>query len=359
VTLSRADAGEPAARPQVFDRLRAAVASYPGVERAGLVAVTLPPWNAYRIRARFADRDPTVAPEGLEVGIHMADHELFPALGVTIVAGRNFVAADTGRIAIVSRSLAERMGGVSLVVGRDIEFPGREAGMPSGTFRVVGVAEDVAYDGIGEQGTGRHIHYASPGDAGQRLDAYVPLDLFAGTTVSIAAFTRGDAAALIEPLRREIVKVAPTSAVHWTSTMADEIGTEYAPTRFYALLVAAFSASALALTSVGLFALLSHAAARRAGEMGLRMALGARPRQVAVLLLRGGAAPVIAGAAIGLIGAAWASASMRGLLYDVGTFDLRAFAGAFAALVIVAVTASLLPARRIASVDPVSVMKGE
>ena len=358
VTFSGADAGEPAARPQLFDRVRAAIAAYPGVERAGLVAVTLPPWNAYRIRARFADLNAAAAPEGLEVGIHLSDHELFPALGVSIVAGRNFVAAETDRIAIVSRSLAERMGGASLAIGRDIEFPGTDAGMPSGTFRVVGVAEDVAYDGIGEQGTGRHIHYASPRDAGARLDAYVPLALFPVTTISIAAFTRADAAALIDPLRREIAKVAPTSAVHWTSTMADEVGIEYAPTRFYALLVAAFSASALGLTSVGLFALLSHAAARRAGEMGLRMALGASPRQVAVLLLRGGAAPVIVGAGMGLLGASWASASMRGLLYDLGTFDVRAFAGAFAALAVVALAASLIPARRVASVDPVSVIKG-
>ena len=214
-------------------------------------------------------------------------------------------------------------------------------------------------DGIGEQGTGRHIHYASPRDAGARLDAYVPLALFPVNTISIAAFTRGDAGTLLEPLRREIARVAPTSAVHWTSTMSEEVGIEYAPTRFYALLVGTFSVSALALTSVGLFALLSHAAARRAGEMGLRMALGATPRQVALLLLRGGAAPVIAGAGAGLLGAAWASAAMRGLLYDLGTFDVRAFSAALAALAIVAVAASLIPARRVASVDPVSVMKTE
>ena len=357
VTFSRADAGDAGARPQLFERVRAAVAAYPGVERAGLVAVTLPPWNAYRTRVRFAGLDTAAAPEGLDVGIHMADHELFPTLGIGIVGGRNFTASDTGRIAIVSRSLAARMGGVPLVVGRDLEFPGTEAGMPSGAYRVVGVAEDVAYDGIGEQGTGRHIHYASPRDAGVRLDAYVPLALFPVTTISIAAFTRGDAAALIEPLRREIAQVAPTSAVHWTSTMADEVGIEYAPTRFYALLVAAFSASALALTSVGLFALLSHAAARRAGEMGLRMALGATPRQVALLLLRGAAAPVIAGSALGLLGAAWASTSMRALLYDLGTLDARAFSGAIAALVLVTLAASLVPARRVASVNPVSVIK--
>ena len=359
VTFSRADAGDPGSRVQLFERVRDAVAAYPGVERTGLVAVTLPPWNAYRIRARFAGLDTIAAPDGLEVGIHMADHGLFPTLGVNVVEGRNFVPSDRERIAIVSRSLSERMGGAAAAVGSDLEFPDADEGMPSGRFRIVGVAEDVAYDGIGEQGTGRHIHYASPRDAGTRLDAYVPLALFPVTTISIAAFTRGDAGTLIEPLRREIAKVAPASAVHWTSTMAEEVGIEYAPTRFYALLVSAFSASALALTSVGLFALLSHTAARRSSEMGLRMALGATPGQVAILLVRGGAAPVLAGAGAGLAAAAWASAAMRNLLYDLPAFDAGAFSAAFVALATVAVAASLIPARRVASIDPASVMKAE
>jgi ABC-type antimicrobial peptide transport system permease subunit len=188
---------------------------------------------------------------------------------------------------------------------------------------------------------------------------YVPLARFPLTTISIAAATAGDAAALVEPLRREIGRIAPASAVHWTSTMEDEVGLEYAPTRFYALLVGAFSASALVLTSVGLFALLSHAAARRASEMGIRLALGATPRQVAALLLRGGLAPVAMGAVAGLLGALWASAAMRGLLYDVSASDGRAFAGALAALTLVSLAAGLIPARRAASVDPAAIMKGE
>ena len=91
--------------------------------------------------------------------------------------------------------------------------------------------------------------------------------------------------------------------------------------------------------------------------MGVRLALGATPRQVAGLLLRGGFAPVLAGAMLGLVGAMWASAGMRGLLYDVGRFDVMAFLAAAIALALVTIAAGLVPARRVAAVDPLVVLK--
>jgi putative ABC transport system permease protein len=361
VSLSREDAGDPAARHKVFERVRDAVAAYPGVERVGLVAPTLPPWDSQRSRIRFSELDSFAAPDGLDAGVHLSDSGLLPALEIPLLEGRNFDETDgpgSAPVAIISAGLAALLRGPSRAIGREIEFVG--ADMVAGRFRVVGVARDVAYDGLIEQGTGRYIRYDAAGDApGPRLDVYVPLARVPVTTISIAAVTSGDDAAMIEPLRREIARVVPTSAVHWTSTMSDEIGLEYAPNRFYALLVGAFSISALALTSAGLFALLSHAATRRSAEMGIRLALGATPRQVALLLLRGSFPTLIAGALLGLLGAAWASTAMRGLLYDVAASDGHALAGALAALGLVACAAGLVPARRVARVDPVSIIKGE
>jgi ABC-type antimicrobial peptide transport system permease subunit len=141
--------------------------------------------------------------------------------------------------------------------------------------------------------------------------------------------------------------------------MADEVGLEYAPSRFYAILIAAFSFGALTVTSVGLFALLSHAAARRSGEMGVRLALGATPMQTSMLLLRSGLGPLAVGALIGLVGAAWAGAALRGFLYDVALFDAWAFAGALTVLLVVTLVAGIVPARRVASVDPLSVLRAE
>ncbi len=179
------------------------------------------------------------------------------------------------------------------------------------------------------------------------------------TAVSIAAATSGDPSALIDAVRRSIGEVAPGSAVHWTGTMADEIALEYAPARFYGVLVTAFSASALLLTSVGLFALLWHTAAARTGEMGLRLALGARRAGIAWLLVSAGARPVLLGVGMGLLGALWCADWMTGFLYDVPAMDPLSFAGATALLLVVCLGASWLPARRAASVDPLVALKTE
>jgi putative ABC transport system permease protein len=363
VTLNRSDIGERTQLPSLYARLRRELERVPGVDRVGLVSPTLPPWDAERVRVRFADLDSAQSPDGLEVGSHLVDDGLLPMLGIDIVAGRNIAAnddAESSPVAVVSQSLAMRMGGPERALGRDVVFAGGD-GMgtePSGTFRIVGVAEDVAWDGLAEQDTRRYIRYGDAGDLrAARYDLYIPLARFPTTVVSIGASTAADPATLIDPLRARIASVVPASAVHWTSTMSDEVELEYAPTRFYTVLVAAFSSSALALTSIGLFALLSHAAARRTSEMGLRLALGASRASTAGLLLQTGLKPLAAGVAAGLIAAAAVARAMGGLLYGIDSFDALTFAVAVVALVCVALAAGLLPARRVARVDPVVALR--
>ena len=363
VTFSRADAGAPAARHELLDRVRRAVASYPGVADVGLVSPTLPPWDGERARIRYDGLDAVASPDGVAVSVHQIDQGLLPTLGVQMVEGRNFSAADgpgAAPVVIISRSLADRMGGPTRAIGRHLTLPASASPLiAAGSFRVVGVASDIAYDGLVEQDTRQYITFGTTASRLARHDIYVPIARFPVALVSIAAFTSGEARALVDPLRRRIAEIAPTSAQHWTGTMADEVGLEYAPSRFYAILVTAFSFGALAVTSVGLFALLSHAATRRSGEMGVRLALGATPTQTALLLLRGGFVPLAAGAVLGLAGASWAGSALRGLLYDVGLFDPWAFAGALSVLAVVTLLAGIIPARRVASVDPLSVLRVE
>jgi putative ABC transport system permease protein len=364
VTFSRADAGPPAARNELFGRLQRAIASYPGVSAVGLVSPTLPPWDSERSTVHYDGLDASESPDGVAVSVHQIDEGLLPTLGVAIVEGRNFGPADgpgAAAVAIVSRSLAERMGGPARAIGRDVVFPQSASPLEAaGPFRVVGVAADMAWDGLVEQDTRGYIRPGGATDPGAaQHDVFVPLARFPVMLLSIAASTAGDAGVLVDPLRRRIAEIAPTSAVHWTGTLIDELALEYAPSRFYAVLVAAFSGGALAVTSVGLFALLSHAAARRSGEMGVRLALGATPRQTAALLLRGSLAPIAAGAMLGSACAVWAGAALRGLLYDVGLFDPWAFAGALGVLAAVALLAGVVPARRVASVDPLTVLRAD
>jgi hypothetical protein len=253
-----------------------------------------------------------------------------------------------------------RMGGVEKALGTDVVFEHQEVeGMAaSGAFRVVGVAENVAWDGLVEEDTRRYMRYDSSGDPRMaRYDVYLPLARFREAVVSIGASTKTDPAALVDPLRRKIAAMAPSSAVHWVSTMSDEIALEYAPARFYTVLVAVFSLSALALTSVGLFALLSHAASRRTSEMGLRLALGASRVSMAALILRGALWPLVTGIAFGSVGASFAATTLGTMLYGIGRFDTLTFGAAIAALLVVALVAGLLPARRIARVDPVTALR--
>jgi putative ABC transport system permease protein len=360
--LSRQDVPETSAVPAFRERVRATLLEHPGVQEVGLVWLTLPPWDAERFRIRFAGLDPAVAEEGLDVGGHLADHGLLPALGIPILAGRNFEPADAAagaHVALVSRSVAERMGGVAAAVGRELVVPGRDPAMPSGAFQVVGVAENVAWDGRREQDTDRMIRFADRGDrrAG-REDVYLPLALYPLRTVSAAVSMRGDAAAALEPLRRRIASVAPTSAVQWTSTMREELALEVQPARFYALLVTAFSTSALLLTAVGVFAVLSHGVSRRTGEIGLRMALGARAVDIAWLVLESGSRALGAGVVAGLAGAVVLGRAVSGVLYEVPPLDGAAFAAATAVLLLVALPAGLLPARRASRLQPMAALRG-
>jgi predicted permease len=363
VTLNRSDIGDRSQLPALYTRIQQALASVPGVDRVGLVAPTLPPWDAERARIQFDGLDDNANEAGLEVGLHLIDDGLLPMLDVRLLAGRNVTAADgagTAPVVIVSRSLAMRLGGVERAVGRQVMFLARN-GMssgPEGAFRVVGVAEDVAWDGLAEQDTRRFIQYADSGDPkAARYDVYAPLARFPSTVVSIGAATSGDPEALLDPLRRRIAAIVPASAVHWTSGMADEVAIEYAPTRFYTVLVVAFSSSALGLTSIGLFALLSHAAARRTSEMGLRLALGASRASAAGLLLRAGLVPLALGVAGGLVSAALVARAMGGLLYGIGSFDVPTFAAAVVALGVVTLVAGLIPARRVARIDPITALR--
>jgi hypothetical protein len=360
VTLSPGDAGPDEKRAAVYERLGAAVAAVPGVDASGLVAPTLPPWDPQRGRIRFAELEGTGHGDGLPAGVHLADHGLFASLGIRVLAGRNFHPSESDDVAVVSRGLAQRLGGEQAALGRVIDVQPVDHGDPEGRFRIVGVAGDVAYDGFAEQLTRRVIRYTDGADprAG-RWDVYLPLARFPVTQVSIAASTRGDADALIEAVRRAIGRVAPASAVHWTSTMDAEVAVEYAPARFYGVLVAAFSMGALVLTSVGLFALLWNTAAARTGEMGLRLALGAGRTGMGLLVIASGARPVLIGIAAGALGALWAADALSVFLYDVRSFDPLSFGGATALLMLVCLVASLLPASRAARVDPLVALRAE
>jgi hypothetical protein len=283
-------------------------------------------------------------------------------LDVPLVVGRHLQESDDGaaRVAVVSRALADRLGGPDAAVGRALDIlPGTS--VPPAPLRIVGVVDNVAYDGFLEQGaeSGTPQLRTDPGWLQGRYDLYVPLLAAPQRVVSIGATTSGDAAALIEPLRRVLGRVAPTSAVHWTSTMADELAVETAGARFYSVLVNAYSLGALVLTASGVFAMLSHLVARRRSEIGLRMALGGDGRDIVRLIARLTAGPLALGIAAGWALATAGAAGAAGLLFGVGRFDVTSYAMGTGVMLLAGLVAAGVPTRRALRVDPMRTMRAE
>jgi hypothetical protein len=312
------------------------------------------------VRVHFPGLPDALREDGLEVSLHVVDQDLLPTLGVPLLAGRQLDPGDGQgkRVGLVSRSLAQRLGGVAAALGAEVRVP-EDWGVSAGPVRIVGIVEDVAYDGVAED-TRRYIRYGDGGDRrAARDDLYVSLYAFPPRRVSVAVATRLDDGAQLEVLRRRLAGLAPASAVHWASTMREELAAEYAASRFHALLVNAFSGSALLLAGVGLFALLSNLVARCEREIGLRMALGASRAGVMRLVAASSAWPLGLGALLGLAGAGFLSHTASKLLYGIGPLDAVSFGLGTGALLVVAVLATVLPARRAATLDPMVALRSE
>jgi putative ABC transport system permease protein len=175
--------------------------------------------------------------------------------------------------------------------------------------------------------------------------------------LTLVARTSGDAAALAPGMRRAVWSREPNAPIAEVAPMAVVVNTATAAPRFYLVLLAAFSAVALLLAAVGIYAVMSYAVARRTNEIGIRMALGAARAQVLRLVLRQGAAVGIGGAVAGLFGALALSHLMGSMLYGVGTRDPLTFGAVAALLTAVALFASYLPARRAARLEPVRALR--
>jgi putative ABC transport system permease protein len=141
--------------------------------------------------------------------------------------------------------------------------------------------------------------------------------------------------------------------------MNDVVAQATASPRFYLLLLASFAAAALALAAVGIYGVMSYSVARRRGEIGIRMALGAKPGDVLRLVMGEALGVAAAGAAAGLAAALALTRLMRGLLYGVGATDPATFAGVCAVLTLVALAATYIPARRAVRIDPLTALRSE
>ncbi len=269
--------------------------------------------------------------------------DYFRTLGIPIVRGRAFTAADSAGApaAIVSAGMAARYFPDADPLGQRIRLGDAPWAV------IVGVAGDARYRGLGD-----------PGDE-VRTMLYVPHASRPEEPLTIAMRTDVAPGSLAAAVRSAVAAAAPAQPIVRLETMSALLAAERGPHRFNTTVLGAFAWVALVLAAAGLWALISHAVARRTHEIGVRVALGASRRDIIRATAGRGLVLAGGGIALGLAAAAGATRVLQAVLFDTSPTDPATFAVIASVFLAVAAAASLLPARRALRIDPAEALRLE
>ena len=280
-----------------------------------------------------------------------------PALGVRLLEGRWLDARDGSgqpRVLLVNRSLAQRYFGAGSPVGEVLRQ------LPAGErWEIVGVVDNIRQGRLDEEPYPQAFMDSRQVFAIASQAPGPPPDMIALGFLSFAVRTGGDPMAIV-PDVRTVVKASDASAIVDGVTPMDHLvaGSTIRP-RVYAALLGIFAAIAAVLALVGVYGLLSYVVTQRTAEIGVRMALGARPSDVRNLVMRQGAVLIVIGIPIGVVGAMGLTGYLSALLFGVTPVDLPTYAFAAAAFTAVAFAASYIPSRHATTVDPLVALRSE
>ena len=305
--------------------------------------------GAFSMNIRVAGAPRTADGPPQAASYDMVSPGYFDTLGITVVRGRNFSAldgADGVPVCIVSEAFVRRYLGDREPLGARIEVAVMSFGAPRVVTRdIVGVVRQVK---------------STPAEEAPVPHIYVPVEQNAWWAALLLVEPRdGRADALAPIVRAAMARVDSTLALRLPRTIARVASDATARPRFRAVLVTAFGVVGLVLAMVGIFGVLAHAVGQRTQELGIRMALGARPHQVVAMVAGSLVRSVSAGTALGLIGAALVARSMTTFLFGVEPLDPVTFAGAAAVLALTAIAAAAIPSLRAVRVDPVTAFRSE
>jgi hypothetical protein len=260
---------------------------------------------------------------------------------VGIVAGRGFTAddrPDTPRVAVVNETLARRFWPGESAIGKIFRTRGGEG--PA--FEIVGVSTDHKVLTLSERPK-PFLHVARL----QRPSAYS----------AIVARTRGDAGMLLRDMRRELLALDPNVVFIENQTMEAEVDATLLPMRASAWMVSGVGLVAMILAAIGLYGVIAYSVARRTREIGIRVALGARPGEVVQMVMRQGLVVTLAGLVGGCAVAIVAARALAGALYGVTPADPVSWLAAAALLLAVSAAANFVPAWRASRVNPTEALR--
>jgi predicted permease len=338
---------EASQRAAFYDQLLARLRALPGVGAAG--GITGLPLSGARYSFSFTvkGRPPVPPPQQPSMELRVATPGYFEAMGIPVVQGRAFTEGDGAsapRVVVLSETAVRRYFAGEEPLGQEIVTGMRGLDGQNAGGLVVGVVGDVKDHGL---------------DTEPLPEIYLPLGQAPPRTVDLLLRTRVAPRSLV-PAVEDVVRAAdPELPVERTRTLEEVVARSISEPRFYMLLLAAFAATALGLAALGIFGVMSYAVAQRSHEIGIRVALGARPVDVLRMVLRHALVLAGSGVAAGLLGALALSRAVASLLFELSPTDPVTLASVAALLTVVALLASYWPARRATRVDPLVALRSE
>jgi predicted permease len=347
LTLPPASYPDPDRIVQFVDRLQSELSDQPGIESAGAI-FGLPLTSDFSAAGTFSIAGRPVNPDDEPLAmVRVTTPGYFGTLRIPFVRGRDFSRRDTRAqpgVAIINEAAARRYWPGQDPIGQTIRMHVGLSGVAQTPRTIVGIVRDVRYDGL---------------DAEPRPETYIPHAQHPVDAVAIALRTRGEPRDIVAPARAVLRRLDPTLPMAAVATMQDLVAESVAPRRFSLMLLGAFAGVALLLAAIGIYGVLSYVVGQRTREIGVRMAIGAARAHIVRLVV--GEALLLAG--IGLVLGFCATMALTGviggLLYEVEPSDPPTLIVVATVLLVVALAASYLPARRAAGVDPVAALRAE
>ena len=319
------------------------IATLPGVKAAGITSV-LPLSDNFDGRGLVVEDYPKPEGEEISVDLYVVTPGYLTAMEIPLQHGRAIADQDSGqaaKVALINQRMAEQLWPTQDPVGRRIRFSGN-TNSPWRT--IVGVVRDVSQYSL---------------DKEPPMQIYVPHSQFPTTFDNIVVKTEGDPYSVLGAVRREILAIDKDQAVYNVVTLEELHRDSLSLRRFLMLLLIVFAGLTLVLAAVGIYGVMSYAVTQRTQEIGIRIALGARPNDVLKLVVKGGIALALSGVGIGVVIAFGLTRLLEALLFGVTPTDALTFVIGSLAIVAVAGLACYIPARRATKVDPLMAMRDE
>ena len=334
----------PEKRVEFYRELTKRVQSLPGVVSAGVVT-PLPVTSGFDSTGIEVEYQPTQPGQEPMVDRYIMTPGYLQALGIRLQRGRELTEQDGDKaplVLLVSEGLAARFWPNQDPTGRRIKLPWNPGREDEPWRTVVGVVGDVKQYGLDKPSTSA---------------LYLPHAQYPVSFMTLVARTSGDPAETIGTVRQTVQQLDPDQVPTEAATMQDVMADSIQTRRFSMFVLGAFAALALCLAAVGIYGVMSYVVAQRTPEIGIRIALGARLGNILRLIVGNALWLAGVGIVLGAVGAFGLTRLMKSLLFGVVPTDLPTFIVVCLSLVIVALVASYLPARRATKVDPLVALR--